>query len=113
MREQEKRRRFQLLRRREQEGTITGAEREELGELVHDIEAAEAVLLQPVTERLGEERRAVEAQNSALQALVDRRERLAARLDQVLQEARSERRAIEQELAQILSGDGTASGAAP
>jgi hypothetical protein len=101
--DQETRNRFRSLRQRGQEGLLTGEERGELDRLTAEIEAREQALLGPATERLQREAGSVEEQNHALEALAKRREKLSARLEQVLREARAEREAINQELARIFA----------
>lgn len=89
------------------EGTLTPAERAELASLTEELTAAEAVYLVPGEQRLRREREAIEAQNAALEALADRKSALVARLREVLAQSRTERQAIEGELAAVLAGAGT------
>jgi cell division protein FtsB len=100
--DQAKRNRFQDLRRRELEGALPPAEREELVGLVAELEAEEAAYLSPATERLRREREQLDAQNRALSELIRRKEALATRLQRVLLETQAERQAIEQEARRIL-----------
>lgn len=103
MGEEQKRRRFQELRQRQQEGELSEAERAELALLVQELEAVEAAYLTPATQRLRQEREAVEEQNRSLEALVRRKEALAQRLRDFLSETQAERRAIERELTAVLA----------
>jgi hypothetical protein len=100
--EEHKRNRFQQLRQREID--LTDAERSELALLIQELEAAEAANLAPATERLRQEREAIETQNRKLEGLTRRRETLVLRLSQFLGEARAEREAIDRELAAVLTG---------
>lgn len=78
--------------------------------------ALAASLLQSESEALStsiqtarEKSDAVERQNRSLERLVHRKRALIERLEVVLSEARSERRALDSELASVLSGDTEAS----
>ncbi|HLK59642.1 MAG TPA: hypothetical protein VKU00_23985 [Chthonomonadaceae bacterium] len=66
----------------------------------------EQAALQASIERMRTERLELEAQNQALQVLIEREERLAAHLREVLAESRAERQAIEAEKSRILSAAG-------
>lgn len=100
--DEQQRARFESLRFRQQ--PLSEAELAELARLTNELEAAEAEYLRPATERLRSEREVVEAQNRALEALSRRKSDLVARLRDVLQTAREERRAIDGELAAVLAG---------
>ncbi len=63
----------------------------------------EQVALQASTERMRAERLELDAQNRALQSLIDREEALARHLREVLATSRAERQAIEAEKSRILS----------
>jgi hypothetical protein len=102
--EEQKRNRFQHLRQLQQERVLTEAEQTELELLVQELEAAEAAYLTPATERLQKEREAIEARNRTLETLALRKENLVRRLRAFLAEAQVERRAIECELAAVLTG---------
>lgn len=108
--DERKRARFQALRQGEDEGTLTEPERAELAALIQEIESAEIASLQASARREEAECLQLEAQNAALQALVRREERLLSRLRRVLDEAKAERHAIEEEKTRIL-GSGVPSGA--
>ena len=101
--DERKRAQFQALRRGESEGTLTESERAELLALIQELESAEAAALQLSAQGEEAEYLRLEAQNSALEALVRRQEQLLVRLERVLAEAASERHAIEEEKARILS----------
>ncbi len=101
--DEQKRERFQQLRQRN--GALTDAEQAELAQLVQELEAEEAAYLTPATQRLRQEREALEVQNQALEALALRKEALVRRLREFLGEAQAERRAIESELAAVLGGN--------
>ncbi len=105
MGEEQKRSRFQQLRRHQGTGALTAAELAELALLTQELEAAEASCLTPATERLRQERETVETQNRALEILTLRKEALVLRLRNFLVEAQAERRAIDGELAAVLSGN--------
>jgi len=78
--DEQKRQRLERLREREDAATLTGVERSELALLVRELESAEVAYLGPATERMREERQRLDAQNRALEALVQRREALAGHL---------------------------------
>jgi hypothetical protein len=99
-----KRSRFEELRRREEEGTLTEAEHAELASTIEEIESAAAASLRPATERLRAERAQIQERTAALQRLVRRKEALARHLEQTLAQAKAERRAIQEEQNRILSG---------
>ena len=100
--DEQKRQRFQWLRQREQ--PLSAAEQSELASLVKELETAEAMYLQPATERLRQERELLEKQNGELEKLSDRKKDLVQRLDRFLAEARAEQRTIETEVAAVLAG---------
>lgn len=66
----------------------------------------EQIALQASTERMRTERLELDAQNRALQALLEREQTLAAHLREVLAASRAERQAIETEKSRILSAAG-------
>jgi hypothetical protein len=94
MGQEEKHSRFQELRQRQREQTLTETEQAELQLFTQALEAAEAVYLTPATERLRQERKTVEAQNRTLEALAGRQEALVVRLHPFAAEARAEHREI-------------------
>lgn len=96
--------RFEALRQREEEGVLTRAEQAELQRMIEEIEGAEAAYLGPATQRLRAERAQLASQTAALQELIDRKEALVRRLEQVVTEVKAERRAINEELERILGG---------
>jgi hypothetical protein len=96
--------RFQELRQRQDAGLLTEAEQAELAQLTEEIEATEGRYLGPATERMRREREAIEKQNRSLENLARRKEALLQRLQAFLAESATERRAIERELAGVLSG---------
>ena len=102
--DEQKRRRFQHLRERELAGALGDAERTELTLLIDALQAAEAQYVEPATHRLRNEREVIDVQNRALETLVQRKEKLAERLEGFLAETQAERRAIERELAAVLIG---------
>jgi hypothetical protein len=107
----EKRERFRELREREQAGALADTDQAELHRLIEEIENAEAIYLNPATEKLRQEREAMDAQNQALQDLIQRKEALVERLQTFLAQVEAERKAINDEVARILSGRaGTPSG---
>jgi signal-transduction protein with cAMP-binding, CBS, and nucleotidyltransferase domain len=80
MLEEQKSRRFQELRQRQQQGSLSEAEQAELAILVKELETAEAAYLRPAILRLRQERKSLEYQNRSLEALVRRKEDLVRRL---------------------------------
>jgi hypothetical protein len=103
-----KRQRFKELRELpEPRGT---AQQAELDMLIQELERDEASYLGPATQRLRQERGVLESRNRALEELARRRKELATRLEKALVEARSENRAIEEELASLLTAGPTTSG---
>src|SRR5947207_2187923 len=96
--------RFDALRARKEAGTLTRREQKELAGMIEEIDRAEAASLQPSVEREEAECLRLEAQNAALATLLERRQALTGKLEQVLAEAKAEEEAIEEELARILSG---------
>ncbi len=72
--------------------------------MTDDVTAAADDALVAATQRVRAEREAVEARNRELERLVARRAALADRLAAALADARTERRAIDAELAAVLAG---------
>src|SRR5712692_4239117 len=101
--DEQKQARFDALRALEEAGTLTRREQRELAGMIEEIDRAEAASLQPSVEREEAECLRLEAQNAALAALLERRQALAGKLEQVLAEAKAEDDTIEEELARILS----------
>jgi hypothetical protein len=93
--------RFQLLRALPEPRSAT--DQAELDALIRELEAVEAAYLSDATRRLGNEREQIEARNRRLESLLARRRSLAERLENTLAEVKAERRAIESELATVLS----------
>lgn len=102
--EEQKSYRFQELRQRQQDGTLTGSEQAELALLVRELEATEAAYLAPATDRLRQQRQTLETQNRILEGLALRKGALVQRLRSFLAEAKAEQQAIECELAAALAG---------
>jgi hypothetical protein len=102
--DEHKRSRFQALRARQREGILSEAEQAELEVLGRDLDAIEAVFLIPATERIRQERVALESQNRILEGLTVRKEALVRRLRDFLAEAQAERHAIERQLAEVVAG---------
>jgi hypothetical protein len=103
--------RFNALRASEEAGTLTPREQEELAGMIEEIDRAEAASLQSSAEQEEAECLRLEAQNAALSTLLQRRQALARKLEQVLVEAKSEEESIKEELARILAGPKVVSGA--
>ena len=101
--DEQNRARFQDLRRRETDG-LTPDEQNELDALITEMDAEEAELLRPALERMDKQARQLAAQNRALADVLQQRLALAQRLEQVLEEARSEDRRIQERLSSVLSG---------
>jgi hypothetical protein len=78
---EEKRRRFQELRRDELERELTPEEEGELSALIRELEEAEAAYLRPANERLRRERERIEAQNRTLQETIKRKQALIAQIE--------------------------------
>jgi len=76
----------------------------ELATLVKELQAAEVESLSEATQRMRRERETTDARNRSLERLEARRIALLARLKEALAEARTERQAIDGELASVLSG---------
>src|ERR1043166_9474917 len=93
-----KRARYEVLRHREDEGTLTTAEQVELAQMLSEIEHAEAAYLAPASERLREERARLAAKNAKLQDLIRRKEALLGRTKDILAELRAERKGLAEEL---------------
>jgi hypothetical protein len=102
--DERKRRRFEELRRREQEGVLSDAEREEVAALTGELLSAESAYLGPATERLRHQRETLEAQNRKLDALASRKAALVERRRSFLSVAEAERRAIDGEVDALLAG---------
>jgi hypothetical protein len=102
--------RFDALRAGEEAGTLTRREQKELAGMIEEIERAEAAYLEPSARREEAECQRLEVQNAALSALLQRRQALAGRLEQVLVEATAEEKEIEEELARILGSGAAVSG---
>ena len=66
----------------------------------------EQAALKSAIERMRAERLHLEAENQALQALIEREERLAAHLRETLAASRAERQAIASEKSRLLSAAG-------
>jgi len=98
----QKRQRFQQLR--ERANALDAAEKAELTGLTNELESAEASYLTSAAQRIRHERELIEQQNRKLELLAARKRALAYRLENVLIDARSERNAIESELALVLAG---------
>lgn len=101
---EDERTRFRALQARADAGSLTNDEQTEYEGIIRQIEADEAVYLRPATERLRQECVEAEARNDALRQLVHRQERLARRLQRVLEKSRAEQSAIKTELTGIMSG---------
>jgi hypothetical protein len=100
--DEQKRSRFRELRARQREGILSEAEQAELDVIGRDLEAIEAVLLTPATERIRQERVGLETQNRILEGLALRNEALVRRLRDFLAEAQAERHSIERQLAEVV-----------
>lgn len=98
---------FRELQQKEDEGILSVSEREELQALIQIIEDAETVYLRPATERIRQERFKIAEQNRALEALIQRKERLARRLERILSLSLAEREKINAEVAAILNTNTT------
>jgi hypothetical protein len=67
----------------------------------------EQASLRASTEAMRKERLLLEAQNKALQALIEREKRLAEHLRAVIASSRAERQAIESEKSRLLASSGS------
>jgi hypothetical protein len=97
-----KRQRFEHLR--QHQAQLDASEQAELARLVAELEVGESSYLNGATERMRHERIITEKQNPALEQLAVRKKALIQRLTTTLADARAERRAIESELASVLTG---------
>lgn len=104
--DQQRRERFQELRRRELAGALSPEEQGELALLVHELEQQEAAYLGPATERLRREYEVMLAETQALEALAHRKEALIQDLESVLAKTQAERTAIAEEEARLLNRRG-------
>lgn len=102
---EQKRLRFQELRKGQETGALTCDEETELSMLTCELDAAEECYLAAAVQRLRLEREAVDSQTHTLAELAARKESLVRRLRDFLAEAKAERQAIEGELAAVLSGN--------
>ncbi len=109
--DEQKRSRFEQLRQHRETSVRPEAEQAELALLTQELEAAEAGYLTPATERLRQEREALESQNRALETLARRKQALVQRLHDFLAETQAERRAIDGELAAVLAASRAEQGA--
>jgi hypothetical protein len=75
-----------------------------LENLIREIEDVEASYLAPATQKLREERLAVDAQNRSFEQLLLRKAALVSRLRDFLADVHAERRAIEVDLAAVQAG---------
>jgi hypothetical protein len=95
--------RFQQLRSKQRHGSLEEAEQSELTQMIVELETEEERLLQPAIERINSDNLRIEAQNQALKDLVQREERLVARLENFLADIQAEKQAISRELTHILN----------
>jgi len=99
----EQRARFRQLRNAQDAGTaLTPDEQAELAALFQHIEDAEAAYLRPANERLRREVAEKEERSRALEMLLRRKQALVERLEIVLAELETERRAIDEEARRLL-----------
>jgi vacuolar-type H+-ATPase subunit I/STV1 len=95
----QKRKRFN--EHREPGRQLDAAEQAEVAALVKEVEDMEAVYLKPATERLRRENERRAKRNREMAELIQRKEALVGRLENILAEAQAEERAIETELAPV------------
>jgi hypothetical protein len=98
-----KRQRYNQLRDREWEGTLTAEETTELAAMMQEICDMEATYLQPATERLQQdtarwrtELEHVVERNGQLEALIRRKEALLARINAFIAEVTTEQEVLQQ-----------------
>ena len=101
---EDERTRFRALQARADAGSLTSDEQTEYQGFIQQIESDEAVYLRPATERLRQECIEAESRNEALRQLLRRQERLARRLQRILEKSQVEQNAIQTELSGIMSG---------
>ena len=101
----DKQARFNALRPAERRGTLTDAERTELAALTQELDALEAAYLTPATERIQQEREALEAQNPQVEALLRERQAYLAQVRALV----AELEARDQQWAAGVDGDRTVS----
>lgn len=94
---------FCTLQRKEEDSVLSHDEKLQLREFREQIEAEEATLLATGLELLRQERRQIEEQNAVLASLIHRKERLARRLERVLELSLAERKRIETEETAMLA----------
>jgi hypothetical protein len=98
-----RRQRYNQLRKREREGTLTAEEQTELAAMMQELCNLEAIYLQPATEHLQQEtahwrtelEHVVEC-NRQLEALIHRKEALLARIHAFIAEVTTEQEALQQ-----------------
>ena len=99
------RERFNRLREAESQGTLSLAEQEELAKLFQIIEDAEAAYLKPAMDAREQEHQRMQAQIVKMRDLMQRREMLVNRLQQVLKETREEWETIDREMNSLEMAD--------
>ena len=97
----EKRSRLQELR--DLPHPRNAASEAELATLIAELQAYESGNLSAATQRMKQEREAIEARMRSLESVAARRAGLLARLNDTLAEARAERQAIDGELSTLLA----------
>ena len=104
-----KRQRYNQLRTREWEGTLTAEEKTELATMMQEICDLEATYLQPATERLQQdtahrrtELEQVVERNGQLEVLIHRKEALLARINAFIAEVTTEQEVLQQSYRTIM-----------
>lgn len=86
---------------RSRENTLTSNEAAELRRLLQVIEDAEMVYFGPANDKLRQEREVLQAHNAQLRQLIERKKAVVARLKKAMEEAQTERQAIDEEITKI------------
>ncbi|MFN7948837.1 MAG: hypothetical protein U0Z53_26020 [Blastocatellia bacterium] len=102
--DESKQRLLAALREREEEGTLTDAERQSLDQLLRELDQEEEATLRPALERYEREQAAmrqqaesIQAENVVLEAIIARQKALLARVREQLALFRSEYQALQSE----------------
>ena len=93
--------RFSCLLEKKDEDSITADELVELDRLYHVFEDDEMERLAPALERMRSDRLKIDNDNLVLQKIIQRRERLVAKLEAVLRQSQAERTSTNKKLAHM------------
>jgi CTP-dependent riboflavin kinase len=90
------------LREKEEQGTLSADEKQELEALYAELDAEESERLRPALERTDEELAEQQQHNAQLAALVEKRKQLLARMDSQIAEWLNEHERLKAEAAQLV-----------